>query len=539
MAENNIPNEKQNLKERNNFKYWLGGRGESTEKVVSVVVLLVEIALLFWHNVDENVSFYIFTGLNCFFSFFIYITFVDKEWNFFSTVGKKFQLASNYEHPRYKVVRVSEDSLKKKLEKEKENNPGLVDSGIKQDLVIGGEEIKEQLKFYERESSFANKLIEQFCVIKYAWLFTGVLYILFILNHYLFSVPGGSKQYSFLIPVFSAGTIVVSLISAYFFLAAYYVMYYNSIDYTSDVNSNVNKYLHIKKTIWFLGVVLFILISYIFFYNYYKPGNPERINKVELGSKLGNTDYIVLVGEKVNMVRNDAYVIHDLEDQTKYSITPQCNSDLGCDTLDIEVGPTHKKNINIIDMYHKYFYIHSCCNDSIDGKLQITANKPGSKIRAKIDDKVREVKVVFHSGDEKGNVVDFIFQCITGLMSALIMCFFVGRFESMTFQTPVWVLTVLYFYAVIQGFLVMLDVDFLKENDFLLSAHEKISKIVYFIALMGKVVLYIYIQGIFSTKQLFNYFVVTRYQKSENEMSWERQWAHINSEDKYSPLDKK
>ena len=90
------------------------------------------------------------------------------------------------------------------------------------------------------------------------------------------------------------------------------------------------------------------------------------------------------------------------------------------------------------------------------------------------------------------------------------MCFFVGRFESLTFQTPSWVLIVLYFYAVIQGFLVILNVDFLKENELLLSAHDTISKFVYFIALLGKVVLYVYIIGLFSTKRLFYYCSINK-----------------------------
>jgi len=69
---------------------------------------------------------------------------------------------------------------------------------------------------------------------------------------------------------------------------------------------------------------------------------------------------------------------------------------------------------------------------------------------------------------------------------------------------------------------------------FLLSAHDKITKLIFFIALMGKVVLYIYLQGLYNTRRLFNYFVITKFERRTNEEYWKEDWNNIGYKNKIS-----
>jgi len=307
-------------------------------------------------------------------------------------------------------------------------------------------------------------------------------------------------------------------------------MFYVTID-NDEEDVYTNNHQHIKKTVWWLGIILFVGIAYIFFYSYYNPNNHEHTKTIELNN---NANHLLIVGSNVTAKKDNALVIQDGEEQTMFLVTNRCDQLKSADTLDIEIAPSHKKKITIEDPYHKRFYVHTCCKDSVEGGLEIFANKPNANLRVITDENVKKVSTVFRTTHEEGNVVDFVFQCIAGLLTALIMCFFVGRFESMNFNTPGWILVVLYFYAVIQGFLVVLDSEFLKDNEFLLSAHDKITKLIFFIALMGKVVLYIYLQGLYNTRRLFNYFVITKFERRTNEEYWKEDWNNIGYKNKIS-----
>lgn len=501
-----------------NFKEWFNKGGDLIEKIVSIVVLVTEIVLLFLHNVEENISFYLFTGLNMCFSFFIWYTFIKRKGNIFYTLDEEFGVTDEYGSFSY------EEALKNDPKSEPKE-PSLTSDQYRN-------------TFKHEDAVEGNLLIRQFSYIRYSWLFTGCLYVLFIINHALFS-DHKDLNLMYLKPWMSCGIILVNLLSTYFYLVGYYVMYYSPLNRPRENNDkkiqDIPQFLHIKRTSWWLGLIVFVLIAYIFSYNYFKPDNKKFANVVLIENDGNRTDYdsIRITGEKNKIISHSkATIINDgEEDETYYIGTTQKIATPK--NLYITVDRFQKNTITLVDTIHTHFFVNSLNDKSQKGKLIIQAGRKNAKLH--FDAQAHVNKVAFETRDKDENMVravDFVFEFGTGLLCALIMCFFVGRFESMTFETPSWVLIILYFYAVIQGFLVIINADYIKENEFLISAHGKISKFVFFIALLGKIVLYTYIIGLFSTKRLFYYFIETNKERKVLSEKWKFAWTNITARKK-------
>lgn len=505
------------------FNGWLSGGGDLVEKIVSLIVLVIEIALLFLHNVDENVSFYLFTGLNLSFSLFIWYSFVRKRNNLIYTFDSEFGLLKNKDVFPHN----NNDGYHEKLTKY--NDEGKKDEKLKKELKE-----KYSNSFTKTDAENGNRLIKQFSTIRYAWLFTGLLYIVIILNHWLFNEGSNSKSLDYLKPILNCAIIIINLTSTYFYLVAYYVMYYLPInkpknDFTTKSVDDIPQNIYIKKTVWWFGLVFLIFILYIFCYNYFDIENNKHSYSLICENKTNKIDTLRITGENIDLLGNTKSKVYLSESDERQTIVigSLYEKENKNHEIYIEIDKLHKKRITIIDTIHKSYILSAYNNIPIDGNIEIIAQKKDAKINFKSDSKINNIEFHVRSKFENSNAIDFVFQIITGILCALIMCFFVGRFESLTFQTPSWVLIVLYFYAVIQGFLVILNVDFLKENELLLSAHDTISKFVYFIALLGKVVLYVYIIGLFSTKRLFYYFVVTHKERNDMKNNWKNYWKRI------------
>ena len=518
----NVTKERQEVK---NFNEWLNKGGDLIEKIVSIVVLIVELILLFFHNVDESISFYLFTGLNLSFSLFIWYTFVKGRNNMFYTLDEEFGLKESDELKKYKEDEDLEKKPNSKAAKErfKEKENIYIKSFSNTDAIDG------------------NLLIQQFSHIRYAWLFTAILYIFIIINHLLFNDSEVNKDLIYLKPWFNGGILMINLLSTYFYLVAYHVTYYSPLknprnEYPDKSIEEIPQYFHFKKTSWWFGLMFLILIGYISSYNYYKLDSYKFSHIVLCENNKGTkpaSNYIRITGEKVLIMKDEnSTIINDPDENQTFVIqqTDHFHNDL--DTLKIVIDELHKKQITLIDTIHRNFLVTSHNNKITEGKLTIVAAKKDASIHFDSDKKIKNIEFQIKNPENNASAIDFIFQIITGILSALIMCFFVGRFESLTFQTPPWILVILYFYAVIQGFLVILNVDFIKENEFLISAHDKISKLVFFVALLGKVVLYIYLIGLFSTKRLFYYFNHIKKEIEEMEQNCEDYWHLITSRKK-------
>lgn len=621
------------------FGEWLKGRGDNFEKVVSIVVLTIEILLLFVHNIDKDTSFYIFTFLNCLFCFFIWISFTQKKGNFLYTLSMEFGLSRKYKIVKKisnqsdagnlllqanieekveiindleynlknkdlfpykftilrKVVLIethdekieefeiendrieknlhkilSEKFLSESLHSRMEINKPKIDSisfllelvvadvkfiiGDNYNVTIVKEEelrldpdlqkIKDNVtslvlkckrelfesSFTNEEANNGNVLIKQFAYVRFAWFFTGLLYIVFILNHYYLVDEHSRTDLQHLRPWANAFVVILTLLSTYFYLVAYYVMYNRTLrkvpsgSDNNDSNSNI-KQMHFSRTSWWLGVVFIVSMGYVFLYNYIKPAESDKQNQIVCNHDGFEPDHLHLTGLNTILMNNQPpIVISDSKSNQTYFIKKGFNV-INSDTLIVDVDRYHDKRLTLIDSVHKVFILNVLSDVEVGGKLEIRASEPKSIFIS--DNKLKNALFLVKSPDDTGYSVDFIFQCITGLFSALIMCFFVGRFESMTFKTPSWILVILYFYAVIQGFLVILDDSFMRQSDFLIDAHSQITQFVFFFALLGKVILYIYIVWLYSSKRLFYYFIESRRELDYINPRWGVAWETI------------
>lgn len=480
---------------------WIGFQKlERIEKIVSVSVLAIEIYLLANEHISGNSAFYMFAAVNLAFSVFIYLTFVRADWNAIYTLDKHFTLSHNY--------KLSYDN------KYYSGKNGLADEPL------------------NVKSDMANKLINQFRIIRYSWLCTAILYIVLIVQKRISTDQSFDKlveEYHIRL-VCGALVLILSLLSAYYYLVAYNVMYNVTIKRSDGMKPKVIE-LHKKNTMWFVGVSMAILAFYLIAYVYSENRKSEYLDKIVFKSSLAFSDTLKIVGEHTSLpCDNNVVVINDDEEENVHKIEKECEEPN--DTLTVILYESHRKKCIIEDHYHSYFRVAYCCD--VPGHAEINANLKivtkdtiGSNFLL-LNDKISDLEVVFKSETSKQNSVDFFFQFLVGIVTALVMCFFVGRFESLTFDTPIWVLLILYFYAVIQGFLPLLEPEFFLQNEYLHSVSGVIIKSVLFIALLGKLVLYIFIQDVYETKRLFYYFVETREEKESIKEHWEMSNRNIN-----------
>ncbi len=476
------------------FSGWIGfSKLERIEKIVSISVLGIEIYLLANEHISGNSAFYMFAAVNLAFSLFIYLTFVKGDWNVIYTLDKKFSLGHNYK-PSY------------------ENKYYSVNRNLSHETL-------------DVKAFMANKLINQFRIIRHSWLCTAILYLILIIQKKISIDHSWDKlveEYHIRL-VCGILVLLLSLLSAYFYLVAYNVMYNVTIKRAEGVKPKITE-LHKKNTMWFIGISMVILAFYLIAYSYSENRNHEHVHKVPFRSSVGFCDTLKIVGENITLpCDNHIAVLNDNEEENVHKIEKECEE--GNDTLTIILYETHHKKCIIEDHYHSYFRIAYCCeipeHTEVDANLKILTKDTTGYNAVFLNDRIKNVEAILKSEKSKQNSVDFFFQFLVGIITALVMCFFVGRFESLTFDTPIWVLLILYFYAVIQGFLPLLEPEFFLQNEYLHSVSGMIIKSVLFIALLGKLVLYIFIQEVYETKRLFYYFVETREEKEGIKEHWE------------------
>jgi hypothetical protein len=491
-------------KNANSFFAWLGNHeADRLEKVISLSILTIEIILLFIHNISANVSFYMFTTLNCVFAFFTYLTLMRKKWNPLFTFDRKFVLEKNYNR-----------SFITKLD----------------NLFMTEEDREKQNKL---DSAIAMENIEQFRIIRWAWFFTGLLYLVLIFEKYVTE----DETFKSFVNEFNVKTFVsfainfLSLLSAYYYLVVYNVMHNNTI---SDKNGKF-KPTHIKSTLWFIGTSVIIIVVYIISYNHFISNQEYNTPKILFSEKSQTRDTLYLLGEKQTYEnKNSNVILVDNEENATHEIIKE-NSSTN-DTLVILSLSSHKEKTVIKDFYHKVFVVKRLCEIKSDNvnkdecriKL-IVMNQKDSRL-VKLDKSIDNVDVVFGSINEGISSVDFFFKCIIGIVTGLIMCFVVGRFESLTFKTPTIVLLVLYLYSLIQCFLPIIDTSFFVQNENLQAVHQSVTKTIFFLALLGKVVLYVYIVGLYQTKRLFYYFIETQHEISGITSHWRESMQEIKDE---------
>ena len=584
--------------EDNTFNSWFFGSTEMVEKTISLVVLSIEIALLFFHT--DSDSYYIFTGLNLFFSFFIYLTLSDNG-KILSVMKKRFKTTSEEDELKIKNNDVSQaDYDKKKAERDnylkllrqaklkyvslkkqikqiprnldKEDKNKVFYERIKEeyyqvkDLKIRLEQKCEEINkdktiiIFDKIASDdgANIMIEQFKSIKYAWLFTSLLYALFMLEHFLNEHPyqllidsGPIKKILADIDwqqISKLATAALSLIGVYYYIVAYYVMYYPTLGKSGKGTEKIQY----RNTMWWWGVIVSVLILYASSYGHDKSYQELHGGKIIFESNNYPGDSVILIGSNCVSNSSRAVFLSDQEHISSYSVLNATRYRMGAYTPDsmkidtskrtavqvasliINLDTLHKRDLVIIDSLHSSIELTSVKGNAQSAHFELVANGTGA-LDIKACRNVKDATISIRSSDNAETATDFAFLSITGLLSALALCFFVARFESITFKTPPWVLMILYMYAVIQGFLVILDPDFIKQNELLKLTQHSVTQIVYFLALVGKITLYIYILGTFSTKRLFYYFKRTHIQIEEADEKWHDYLEEVRE---YDVLDK-
>ena len=96
------------------------------------------------------------------------------------------------------------------------------------------------------------------------------------------------------------------------------------------------------------------------------------------------------------------------------------------------------------------------------------------------------------------NVYLFV-KLISGILNALAMSLLIARFESHEMRSPLGILVTLYIYALIQSVFGLFGIT-------IGSLHFFVDDFAYFVALVGKTILFLYLYWVFSTKRLTQYF---------------------------------
>lgn len=118
----------------------------------------------------------------------------------------------------------------------------------------------------------------------------------------------------------------------------------------------------------------------------------------------------------------------------------------------------------------------------------------------------------------------FFAELICGAVNAIILILLVARFENKILDIPIWVLCILYIYAILQTSLPFVTGGFLpkmlQEDKSYKEFLENLTSIVLAFCLIGKVALSIVFLYVLNSKRIFYYFMTLRKIHEEEENHW-------------------